>query len=55
MVMVLLLLVGLMAIEPKLVIKGGGEGEAGTEGRGGGMEEREGREERVGEEGMEGV
>jgi len=54
-VVTLLLLVGLLATEPKLVIRGGGEGEAGMEGKGGGMEEREEREERVGEEGMEGV
>ena len=41
--------------EPKLVIRGGGEGEAGTEGRAGGTEEREGTGGREGETGMEGA
>ena len=46
----------LVATEPKLVIRGGGEGEAGTEGKGEGTEERTGGTGgREGEEGMEGV
>ena len=46
----------LVATEPKLVIRGGGEGGEGTEVRGGGTEERTGGTGgRDGEEGMEGV
>ena len=54
-VVTVLLLVGLVATEPKLAIRGGGEGEAGTEGRGGEMEGKEGTGGREREEGMEGV
>ena len=45
----------LVVTEPKLVIRAGGEDEAGTEGRGRGTEEREGTGGREGDKGMEGA